>query len=110
MIKAMIDVAPDVRASRTFRPLVEQASEWLRACLPEYDFPVHAEWTMVDNPSGEEMVALTLRDEAGSWTRLFRVRNLQDRAATEHDFTRMLLRLHSHQLLRRLQTLSAGGD
>ncbi len=108
-----IEMSPEVRASDTFRPLIEQANDWLRASMPESDFSVRAEWTLVNNPGGEEMVALTLKDEFSSPTRLFRVRNLQDRAEAEHDFggsIRVLLKHRTHQLMKRFQDSLSAGD
>ncbi len=114
MADVTIEMSPEVKASDTFRPLVERANEWLRASMPESDFPVRAEWTLVTNPGGDEAVALTLKDEFSSPTRLFWVRNLQDRRETEHDIDgsiRILLRHRTHQLMKRFQaSLASSGE
>jgi len=105
-----ITIAPEVKASKTFSPLVERASVWLNEDLATLNEPVQAEWTRVDNSPGEEMVALTLRDPQGSWTRLFRKRHLEDRAEAEHEFNglmRSLLRTHTHFLLKKMQESGA---
>jgi hypothetical protein len=102
-----IEMSPEVRASDTFRPLIERANDWLRASVPQSDFPVRAEWTLVKVPgTWEEMAALSLRDEFGFSTRLFPTRILQDRAETDHALNapiRDLLRYRTHKLLDRLQ-------
>ncbi len=101
-----IEVSPDVTASKRFGPLVQTASEWLRESLPILEDPVRAEWTWVDNSPGEEMVALTLKDELSSMTRLFRKMHLEDRAEAEHEFNgliRSLLRHRTHYLVKKLQ-------
>lgn len=113
MADVTIEMSPEVRASDTFRPLVERASDWLRASMPESNFPVRAEWTMVDNPGGDETVALTLKDEFSSTTRLFRVKHFADRRETEHDLNgsiKNLLRYRTHQLMKRFQASLASGE
>jgi hypothetical protein len=113
MSRLTIDIAPEVRASSTFGPLVERANEWLQASMPPTDEPVQAEWTAVDNRPGEEMVALTLKDNFSSPTRLFRKTTLQERSDAEHDFNRLigsLLRTRSHFLLKRLHALSSSPE
>lgn len=113
MAEITIEMAPEVRASDTFRPHVERANEWLRENLSDSDFPVRVQWTPVGNREPEATIALTLRDEFSANTRLFRARNFQERAEAEHDLNSavgVLLRHRTHQLLKRLQTSLAEGD
>lgn len=113
MAEITIEMAPEVRASDTFRPHVERANEWLRENLSDSDFPARVEWTPLGNREGESMIALTLRDEFSANTRLFRLRNFQDRSDAEHDLNtsvRLLLRHRTHQLIKRLQASPAGGE
>lgn len=108
-----VEIAPEVRSSATFGPLVERATEWLRESLPNTDVPVQAEWTSVDNRPGEEMVALTLKDGYSSPTQLFRKAALQDRDTAEHEINkqiRTLLRYRTNKMLERLRGMFGEGS